>query len=260
MPKRDDAAPDHSLPLFLSGGAGEPRLRRSTRPLKVGILLLAVVGLGAATLMWGDPLARLAVVKAALVGMSTRWSDNDRPAAPAQSPTEAQTAAPPAEAETSSDQGAAAVPQAAGQKESSAKENTDVLFQQFQEWAAQEASKQDSQAALAPESQSPVAQDRPEPPVRLPRAARPMQTMRIPVEPYGAAPAAQPAVRAAPKQQPARDMRNARAEIDAAQRARAKAAQAHGATTRPQSPQDVRGQEAAPGTQPSLRQLFGVHN
>jgi hypothetical protein len=261
MLKRDDAAPDHSLPLFLSDRAAKAVQRTSTRTLKAGLLLLAVLGGGAATLVLGDPLTRLAATKAALFRTPAQVLDNDQAGPPPQLPAEAQTG-PPAETETPTDRAATAPPAPADQAHAGPGYNSDVLFKQFQEWAAREASKPDSETAFVPDGPSPIAQDEPGQPARLPRAAHAMQTMRIQVEPYAAAPVGQPPARALQKQRPVRELPNARAEIDPAQRARPKALQAHGAPTRSLSPQDGRTQEtpAAGAQQQSLRQLFGVHN
>jgi hypothetical protein len=57
-----------------------------------------------------------------------------------------------------------------------------------------------------------------------------------------------------------RELRNARAEMEAARRAQAKVA--HATPTRSPPAEDVRGQDAPAQTtqSPSLLQIFGLHN
>ena len=254
MPMNDDPAPDHSLPLFLSNDAEQVEQRGSSRILWTGFLVLTALAVGGAALLLGAPGSRIAAFTASLTGASAPAADRDEATAPAQPIVEAQ-ATPPTVTEAPSDQQtAAAVPEPAEPKQADAAVDRDALFRQFQAWAKQQGSKPDRQQSSGQDNEAPATRDvagQPAPP--QPAAETTVPTR---VGPKAPAPVAQ--ARAAQKQRPARELRNARAELEAAQRAKAKAARTY--WTPPPEEAHAPDTAAQPAETPLLQRLFGQHN
>lgn len=258
MPMNDDS-PDHSLPLFLSSDTEEIKQRGSPPLLRAGLLVLTALAVGGATLLLGGPGSLITAITASFVGASAPAPNNDAPVSPAQPIVEAQ-AAPPTVTEAPSDQQpTAAVPEPAEPKQADAVVDRDALFRQFEAWAQQQGSKPDQQQNSGQEHEAPVTRNvsaQPAPPQPTAETTRSIPTR---VEPKAAAPAAQAPVRAAQKQRPVRELRNARAEVEAAQRAKAKAARTYWT---PPPPEEARAPDAPAQTTetPLLQRLFGGHN
>jgi len=262
VPINDDSAPDHSLPLFLSNDVEEAEQRGSSRLLRMGLLGLTALADGGAALLLGGPVSR---ITASLIGTSAPAPspNNDAPASPAQPIIEAQ-AAPPTEATAptqaeapSNPPPAAAAPEPAEPKQADAAVDRDALFRQFQAWAQQHDGKPDQQQTSGQENEAPPTRGvsaHPASPRRAAETTRPVPTR---AEPKAVAPAAQAPVRAAQKQRPARELRNARAEVDSERRAKATAAQTYW------TPQEEARAPEAPAQStdtPLLQRLFGGHN
>jgi hypothetical protein len=261
VPMNDDSAPDHSLPLFLSSDVEETEQRGSSRILKSGLLGLTALVVGGATLLLGGPVSRITAVTASFISASALAPspNNDAPASPAQPIIEAQ-AAPPTEAAPqteaaapSNQQPAVAAPEPAEPKQADAVVDREALFRQFQAWAQQHDSKpqqQDSEQKTATQT----TRERSTPPQQAAETTRPIPTR---AEPKAAAPVVRAPVRAAQKQRPARELRNARAEVESERRAKAAAAQPYWTPAEEARAPDT----PAPSTDtPWLLRVFGGHN
>jgi hypothetical protein len=257
VPMNDDAAPD--LPLFLSNEADEAK-QRSFPIRKMVLVILAALAVEAAVLALGYPVARLAAVSASLTDALA--PDKDEAAPPAQAEVDAQ-ASPPSESEAATDQRPTATaqpatvepaaPALADQQQAKNKAASGALFTQFQAWAQRQDGKPDTPQDPGQGSQAQVTQDAPAQPAPPKQSAE--SGASVPARTESAAPAP---VRTVQKLRPPRELRNARAEMEAAEKARAKAAHAqHGAPTR--AMEDAHTQEPPPQSSqtPSLLQLFG---
>lgn len=262
MPMNDDSAPDHSLPLFLSDDADEVEQGRSSRLRIAGILIAAAFVVGAVVFVLGNPMSR--VVAVAPPPVDAAAPDKEQAAQPV---VDAQASSPDA-SQAASDQptNASAEPTVAepaapiDQRQEGTKDNaaSGALITQFQAWAQKQNSTPEPQQDQAQESQAQVTQDAPAQPIVSAQPAVPPQSVDAVVTvPARVKPAVPAPVRAAQKPRPAPEIRNARAEMEAA--ARAKAAHPHGAPARASAADDVRAQETpAQTTQtPSLLQIFG---
>jgi hypothetical protein len=238
VPMNDDSAPDDSLPLFLSDDADQAGRQKSSRIRNAGLVILAVWAVGAAVLALGHPVARLAAVSASLVDVSA--PDKNQAAQPARAAVDAQ-ASPPSRSEAPTDQPTkasvepaaveSATPAPADQPPADAKDKaaSDALFMQFQAWAQKQNGKPETQQDQAQENQAQVT---PEPSAEAKPPAEPEQsaetTQSAPARsisartgPDAPAPAVQAPARSVQKQRPARELRNARAEMESARRAKA---------------------------------------
>jgi hypothetical protein len=242
VPMKDDAVFGPSSRVFPSHGGGAIERPSWLWILRKGLLTLVALVIGWAVLLLADPAPRLKAVMASLVGTPAAPAADAIAAAPrAQSTADAQ-ASLPAENEVQNVQpDAPDQPQAQGTERPA--EDRSVLIRQFQSWANQQDSKPEAPSEAAPAAKAPVA------------AARSAAPARALDSDPGAA-------RAAQKPRPAREPRNARAEIEAARRAQAKAAHAPSAPARPQAVEDPRPPEepAQAAQPPSLLQMFGLHN
>ena len=263
MPMNDDA-PEHSLPIFLSNDGDEAAQQGSSRMRIAGVVILATLALGGAVLALGHR-ATLAAVSSLFVGASAPEPNTDRAAPPLQSSADAQ-AAPPAAGEAPPDQPTTATAEPATadpsstapadqqQTEARDKAASDALFAQFQAWAqkqngAPEPQQDQAQQDRSQQSAAQVLQDAP----ALPRqSVESTQSDPARVDQAAAAP-----VRAAQKRRAVHELRNARAELEAARKMQAKLPHPHGAPTR--AMEDANTQEApAPTSQtPSLLQILG---
>jgi hypothetical protein len=273
VPMNDDA-PDHSLPIFLSGDGDEAATQRSSHTRIAGLAIAAALTISAAVLALAHPVARLAAVSSLFVGASAPEPDQDRAAPPSvvesEVPTDQSTTAVATTAATTTAAAAepAAVdpaPQApADQQQAETKDRaqdrakdraaSDALFVQFQAWAQKQNSGPEPQQDQAHQDQdqaSPAQVTQDAPAVPKP-SAESTQGGPTRIEPAAAAP-----VRAAQKRRAVREPQNARAEMEAARRTQAKLSHPHGAPTR--AVEDVNTQEtpAPPSQPPSLLQIFG---
>lgn len=270
MPMNDEPASDPQLPLFLAEDFDDIKQQAPSRIFKLGVLAMAAAVIAGAIVIWGEPVARLAAVTGTLVGASAQAPDTDQAAPPAPSSDQAQ-ATPPAGGDGTKAQ-AAAAPVAADPPQA---EGSAALFKQFQAWAQQQDGRPDSQPQESTPQPSPSQPSAPQPSPPQALQSPPQVTQEdaaaepvAPVQPVdklqAAPPSAAPApvrAAAAPKpRQPVRELRNARAEMEAARRAQAKVA--HATPTRSPPAEDGRGQDAPAQTtqSPSLLQIFGLHN
>jgi hypothetical protein len=263
VPMNDDA-PEQSLPIFLSNDGDEAAQQGSSRMRIAGVVILATLAIGGAVLASGHR-PTLAAVSSLFVGASAPEPGTDRAAPPLQSSADAQ-AAPPAAGEAPPDQPttATAEPAAADpsstppadqqQIEAKDKAASDALFVQFQAWAqkqngAPEPQQDQAQQDRSQQSPAPVPQDAP---ALTRQSAESTQSDPARVDQAAAAP-----VRAAQKRRAVHELRNARAELEAARKMQAKLPHPHGAPTR--AMEDANTQEApAPTSQtPSLLQILG---
>jgi hypothetical protein len=256
----DEPASDPQLPLFLAEDFDDIKQQAPSRIFKLGVLAMAAAVIAGAIVIWGEPVARLAAVTGTLVGASAQAPDTDQATPPAPSSDQAQ-ATPPAGGDGTKAQ-AAAAPVAADPPQA---EGSAALFKQFQAWAQQQDGRPDSQPQESTPQPSPSQALQSPPQVTQQDAAAEPVAPAQPVDKLQAAPpsAAPAPVRAAaaPKpRQPVRELRNARAEMEAARRAQAKVA--HATPTRSPPADDGRGQDAPAQTtqSPSLLQIFGLHN
>jgi hypothetical protein len=273
---KDDFAPDHPLPVFLSRGTEayeEPR--GSSWPLKAGLFVVAAIVVGAAmTLSFGYP--------------KNIFADTSQADSPAAQVAPDQSAAPTTPADQSTDDAAQAAASAPGSATGSVPNRDEVadtsspapaiespaetqeppsgaLLKQFQSWAAtQDAQRQAGLPQNSPTQAEPI---------------RPIQDAPAQVEPVrpivqDAATQADPAqgaqdaatepqdnpapTRAARKHRKPAAVQNARAEIKPAKRARAGIRQDADARP-PQDPRAAEQQQPAQNAQsPSLLQSLGL--
>jgi hypothetical protein len=255
VPVNDDPAPDQSLPLFLSSDTEETGQRGSSRIFWTGFLILIAWAVGGATLLLGDPGSRIAAFTASFSGAPATGHDE---AAPPAQPVVAAQVTPPAETQPPGDQQpAAAAAEPAEPKQADVTIDRDALFRQFQAWAQQQGSKPDQQQDPRQESQMQTTRELSAQPAPPQPAAVTTRSVATRVEPKPPAPAVQAPVRAAQKQRPARELRNARAEMEAARRAKEKAGQTYWTPTEEPRAPDTPAQN--PDT-PWLLRLFGGHN
>ncbi|WP_407157758.1 hypothetical protein [Bradyrhizobium sp. STM 3557] len=256
----DDSAPDHSLPLFLSSDVEKTEQRGSSRILKSGLLGLTALAVGGATLLLGGPTSHVTAITASFVGTPAPAPvpSIDAPASPTRPIVEAQAAlpteaAPQTEAAVPNDpQSAAVAPEPAEPKQSDAGVDREALFRQFQAWAQQHDSRQQESE---PKTTAQTTREPPAPPQPTTTTSRSVSPR---VEPKAAAPAAQAPVRAAQKQRPARELRNARAEVESERRAKATTAQPYWSPTEETRAADTPAQST---DTPWLLRLFGgQHN
>jgi hypothetical protein len=256
VPMTDDA-PEHSLPIFLSSDGEEAAQQGSSRVRIAGGVILSALAIGGAVLALGHP-APLAAVSSLFVGASAPEADKDRAVLPLQSNADVR-AASPDQSELPTDQPTTATAQPAApadeqqQPDASDKAASNALFAQFQAWAEKQNGEPEPQQNSAQESEPQVTQDAPA------QRAPPRQSAESAQSgPAWAAPAAAAPVRAAQKRRAVHELRNARAELEAARKTQAKLSHPHGAPTR--AMEDANTQEApAPTTQtPSLLQMLGV--
>ena len=150
MPTEDDFGPEDPLPLFLSGHADENEQQGSLLLLNAGILVMtaALVGI-AITLSWGNPVKLFADVTASRTDFSARWPGTDQSRPKIQLPPDAQGSAPTARGAPARGE-IAATSEPANQSQTENNEPpAEVLFRQFQAWAA----KEDARAQVEPVQQ-----------------------------------------------------------------------------------------------------------
>lgn len=252
MPMNDDSAQDHPLPLFLSNDTEDVELRGSSRILWTGFLFVMALAVGGATLLLGGPGSHITALTASVDGASTpAVTDNGQATPPPQSAVEAQQPSPAETEAASNQQPAVASPELAGQKQADATANSETLFRQFQAWAQQQDGKPDQQPDSAQESRAPATSE-----VSAPAEPAAETTQAVPTraEPKAPASAGQAPLRAAQKRS-VRELRNARAEIESARRAKTKSQQTYGT----QPPEETRAPETPAQTTetPWLLRLFG---
>jgi hypothetical protein len=258
VPINDDAASDDSLPLFLSDDADKAEQRRSFPIRKMGLVILAALAVEAAAVALGPPVARLVAVSASLVDASA--PDKDQAGQPAQAAVDAQ-ASSPSESDAAADQPTTATAEAATaepaatavQQPAKDKAASDALFSQFQAWAQKQNSMPDPQQEQAQESPVQAVEDPPAQPALPKQSVESTQSAPARVRPT----ASGAPVRTAQKRAPAHELRNARAEMEAARKSQARLARANGAPTHAAA-EDVRSPEPPAQSQtPSLLQIFG---
>ena len=259
MPMNDDAS-DQSLPIFLSPDGDEAAQHRSSRLRIAGVVILTVAAIAGAGLAFGYP-ARLAAVPTLFVGASEPEPDMDRAVLPVQSDAGA-LAASHDQSDQPTDHTASAEPATAGpaaaadepqQAEAKDKVASDALFAQFQAWAEKQNGAPEAQQTPAEDNVRQLTRDAPVQSARRRPSAESAQG-----EAARTTSAAAPPVRTAHKRRAVHELRNARAEMEAARRSQAKLSRLHGAPTR--AMEDVNTQEApAPASQPpSLLQILGL--
>jgi hypothetical protein len=135
VPTEDGFDSDLPLPLFLSGHTDENKQQGSLLLLNAGILVMTATLVGIAiTLSWGNPVKVFANVTASRTDFSARWPGTDQSTPKIQLPPDAQGSAPTA-------RGAPAHGEIASEPANQCQtENNvppaEVLFRQFQAWAA----------------------------------------------------------------------------------------------------------------------------
>jgi hypothetical protein len=135
VPTKDGFTPDHPLPLFLSGHADEHEERSSLLLLNASILLLAASLVGMAVLLsMGNPAKVFADVKAALTDISAPQPDTVQSTPAIQSTTDAEALPPTATGAPVRDEVATTF----DTTHQSQAEIRAELLKQFQEWAARE--------------------------------------------------------------------------------------------------------------------------
>jgi hypothetical protein len=147
VPMKDDFAPDHPLPVFLTRPFEEPQQRASSRLLKVSLFAMAAAAIGIAiTLALGDPVQLFADVMASFTGSSAARATTDQSAPPVQSTADAQAVPQTASGASNSDAVAAAPDPAGVSQADNGPPPANALLKQFQAWAVQ----QDAQAQAGP--------------------------------------------------------------------------------------------------------------
>jgi hypothetical protein len=246
MPTKDGFDPAHPLPQFLSDQAeqgignaldgGAP----TSRIFKASILIAAAIAVGIAVLAARDPVALLTWGSASLVGNSSSQSTPTIQSAAdtlalIPSTTDAQVLPPATKDAPARDEIAASEPAGKDQTENS-ELATEVLFRQFQAWAAER------EAKARGEPVQPV-QDAP---------AQAVQNVPAPA-------AENVRVRPVQKRRQARAVHNARAEMRT-QNLRKQVRRAESARAERPPVQDARAQDASVQNAPPLPFLFGQRN
>ncbi len=263
MPMNDD--PEPALPRLLCNEADNTKLHRLSRILKTGLLTLMALAVGGATLLLADPRARIAAITAPHVDVPAPSSDHDQAAPPAQSAVETQTALSAETAAPSNPQPAAvapepAAPEPAAPKQADAGADHDALFRQFEAWARQQDGTPNQQQGSEPANPAPTTRDLSE--QSTPPRAGAAPSIPAQAETETATQGSHTAVRAAQKRRAVRELRTARAEAEAAQRARGQALHARDVPARPQAAEETPAPSAPvqSAPTPSLMQLLGLQH
>lgn len=247
MPANDGFDPTYSVPRFLAEPAmpciddAPEQVARPSRALKASLLIAAAASVGIAALAAGNPMALLADVSAALVGDASSLSTPAiQTVAEAPAFAIAQTIPPAATGAPAGDAVAAPEPAGKDQAEDSAAAS-DILFKQFQAWAAE----QNAQTAGG------LAQPAQEPAPRVQADPAPAPAAKNARAPY----------RLAKKRQQIRTVHNARAEARA-QDLRKPVRRAPGARAERPLVQDARAQEqpVQDAQPPGFTSIFGLRN
>ncbi len=238
MPTNDGFAPDHPLPLFLSGHADEREERGSLLLLNASILVLVASLVGMAVLLsFGNPAKVFADIKASLTDISALQPDTVQPTPTIQSTADAEVLPATAKGAPTRDEIAAASEPADQKQTEISQPPAEALLNQFQAWAADE----DARVLVAPvqpvqDAQAHVVQDAPAQVVQedAPARVRPIQ-----------------------KHRHVRSVQNARAEIRPEQHPRAKVRREQNAQVRPAQDARAQDQSVQNAQTPSLPQSFG---
>jgi hypothetical protein len=258
VPMKDDFAPDHPLPVFLSHRIEEDYEPQGSSPLlKASLFAMAAAVIGIAiTLAFGDPRQLFADVMASLTDSSAARVTTDPSAPPVQSTADAQ-----ALPQTASSDAVAAAPDSASVSQAdNGQAAANTLLKQFQAWAVQ----QDSQAGPGQPVQNGPAQVEPVRPIQDAQAPTETQAQAQPAQPEQEAstqvsddaPAAARPVRLHRKNHP---IQNARAEVRQPKPPRA-VARPPERTAQARPAQDARppDQPAQSAQPPSLLQSLGL--
>jgi hypothetical protein len=291
MPMEDGFDPDYPLPLFLADRAERQGIQKdcdraviSSRVFKASILIAAATAAGIVVLSVGGPVSLFAAVRASLVGNSglqpgthqpesTIQSTADSPAAIqptadasalVQSTADAQVLPPTAKDAPPRDEIAASEPAGEDQAEQS-EPSSEVLFRQFQAWAAEQHAQanvrpaqpvQDDPAKVAQDAPAQVAENASVPhrlmqkhrhvlPAHNARAETRTQNFQKRVRRVQSARVERPPTQSARVRPPIQD---ARAQSQAMQNAQGQAVQ------------NAQGQAGQNAQGPSFLQIFGLHN
>jgi hypothetical protein len=211
------------------------------RVLTASIFAAIATAIGIAILLVGNPVTLFADVTASLVDKSALQAGTDQAASTIQSTDEAQALPPPAKDVPTGDEIAAASESAGQSQTENIEPSAEVLFRQFQAWAAEK----DARAQVAPVQ--PV-QDTSE-----------QVAQNAPVEGGQNAGAPLPALQ---KRRHVRAVQSARAEIRPVQNPRRKVRRAQNARVQISPAQDARarGQAEQSAQAPSLLQSLGLRN
>ena len=242
MPTKDGFTPDHPLPLFLSEpeqpdiGKAWDRAVISSRILKTSILVVTATAIGIAILWVGNPVALFANVTASLVDTSALQPGTGQSTPTIQSTAGTQDLPPTAAAR---DEIATAFEPANQSQTEIRQPSAEVLFEQFQAWAAEEGAR---------------AQVGPVQPVQDPRVVQ--------VVPAQVVQDARPEVRPMKKHRHVRPEQNARAEIRPERNPRAKVRREQNARVQVPPVQNARAQDQPVQNPqaPSFLQSLGWRN
>ena len=229
MPMKDGFNPEHPLPLFLADEPEQQGIGKAwdravilSRVLKASILVATATAIGVAILSVGNPVTLFADVTASPVDKSALQPGTDQSTPTIQSTADAQALPLTAKDAPTRDEIAAASESAGQSQTENSEPSSEVLFRQFQAWAAEKDAhaqvgapaqvvQNTAPAQVAENAQAQVADNVPAPlrPMQKHRRVRPVQSARAEIRPAQN-----------PRKKIQRE-RNARAQVPPAQDARA---------------------------------------